>query len=36
MIKDDKEMCFNCGKTKEEYESAYCDKCWEEDKKRIL
>ena len=30
-----KEICFNCGKTKEDYESAYCDKCWEEEQKRL-
>ena len=30
-----KEICFNCGKTKEDYESAYCDKCWEEEQKRV-
>lgn len=29
-----KEICFNCGKTKEDYESAYCDKCWEEEQKK--
>ena len=30
-----KKICFNCGKIKEDYESAYCDKCWEEEQKRL-
>ena len=30
-----KEIRFNCGKTKEDYESAYCDKCWKEEQKRF-
>lgn len=27
--------CLNCGKEKEEYESMYCDKCFEEEEKRL-
>lgn len=30
-----KKICFNCGKIKEDYESAYCNKCWEEEQKRL-
>jgi hypothetical protein len=26
--KDEKWLCMQCGKRKEEYESMYCDKCW--------
>lgn len=28
-------LCFNCGKIKEDCESAYCDKCWEAEEKRL-
>lgn len=32
---DNNNFCFNCGKQKEEYESLYCDNCWEEEQQRL-
>ena len=32
---EDKKICLVCGKEKEDYQSAYCDKCWEEEQKRL-
>lgn len=34
-ITKDKKICFVCGKEKAEYEGAYCNKCWEEEKERL-
>lgn len=34
-MENDKMICFNCGGIKEEYESTYCDKCWQEEEKRL-
>lgn len=31
----DKKICLVCGKEKDDYQSAYCDECWEEEKKRL-
>lgn len=31
----DKKICLVCGKEKDDYQSAYCEKCWEEEKKRL-
>lgn len=28
-------LCIICGKIKEDYESTYCDNCWEKEQKRI-
>lgn len=32
---EDKSICLVCGKKKEDYQSAYCDECWEEEKERL-
>ena len=32
--KENEEICFNCRNIKEDYESSYCDKCWEAEQKR--
>lgn len=32
---EDKSICLVCGNKKEDYHSAYCDKCWEEEKERL-
>lgn len=32
--KENEEICFNCRNIKEDYESSYCDKCWEAKQKR--
>lgn len=29
---ESKSLCFMCGNKKEDYESSYCDKCWDEEK----
>lgn len=34
-ITKDKKICLVCGKEKDDYQSAYCDKCWEEEKQRL-
>lgn len=34
-ITEDKKVCLVCGKEKDDYQSAYCDKCWEEEKERL-
>ena len=34
-IAKDKKICLVCGKEKDDYQSAYCDECWEEEKKRL-
>ena len=34
-VAKDKKICLVCGREKEDYQSAYCDKCWEEEKERI-
>ena len=34
-ITEDKKICLVCGKEKDDYQSAYCDKCWEEEKERL-
>ena len=34
-MENDKMICLNCGGIKEEYESAYCDKCWQKEEKRL-
>lgn len=32
---EDKSICIVCGCKKDDYQSAYCDKCWEEEKQRL-
>lgn len=32
---EDKKICLICGKEKDDYQSAYCDKCWQEEKERL-
>lgn len=32
---EEKSVCLVCGKKKDDYQSAYCDECWEEEKKRL-
>lgn len=34
-IAEDKKICLVCGKEKDDYQSAYCDECWKEEKKRL-
>lgn len=34
-VAEDKSICLVCGAKKDDLHSAYCDKCWEEEKQRL-
>lgn len=34
-VAEDKSICLVCGAKKDDLHSAYCEKCWEEEKKRL-